>query len=65
MLLGTHRGDIDERWFAPTTEAMNENRAPDEGLSYVVSDGHEFTFQDAIQAPKGRSCWGKKVGGVR
>ena len=29
---GTHRGDIDERWIASTTFAMNENRAPDEGL---------------------------------
>ena len=34
--LGTNRGGIDERWFASTTQAMNENRAPDEGLSYVV-----------------------------
>jgi hypothetical protein len=55
--LSTHHGDIEELWFAPTTEAMNENRAPDEGLSYVLSDGHEFTFQDATQA-EGHSCWG-------
>ncbi len=33
---GAHRGGIDERWFASTTEAANENRTPDEGLSYVV-----------------------------
>ena len=33
---GAHRGGIDERWFASTTEAANENRVPDEGLSYVV-----------------------------
>ncbi|NQT14563.1 MAG: hypothetical protein HQ582_17535, partial [Planctomycetes bacterium] len=31
--LGVHRGGIDERWFASTTEAMNDNREPDEGLS--------------------------------
>ena len=37
--LGAHRGGIDERWFASTTPAANENRAPDEGLSYVVHDG--------------------------
>jgi len=29
--LGADRGGIDERWFASTTEAMNENRLPDEG----------------------------------
>ena len=34
---GTHRGGIDERWFASTTPAANENRAHDEGLSYVVA----------------------------
>ncbi len=35
---GTHRGGIDERWFASTTEAANESAPPDEGLSYVVFD---------------------------
>src|SRR5437763_853155 len=33
---GLNRGGIDERWFASTTPAANENRTPDEGLSYVV-----------------------------
>ena len=33
---GLNRGDIDERWFSSTTPAANENRTPDEGLSYVV-----------------------------
>src|SRR5882672_5033374 len=33
---GLNRGGIDERWFASTTEAANEGRVPDEGLSYVV-----------------------------
>ena len=32
--LGMHRGGIDERWFGSTTEAANENRNEDEGLSY-------------------------------
>jgi len=31
---GADRGGIDERWFASTTEAANEGRVPDEGLSY-------------------------------
>src|SRR5262245_47076884 len=37
--LGAHRGGIDERWFASTTAAANEGAPPDEGLSYVVSEG--------------------------
>src|SRR5678809_1769759 len=32
---GADRGGIDERWFASTTEAANEGRVPDEGLSSV------------------------------
>ena len=45
---GAHRGGIDERWFASTTEAANENRTPDEGLSYVVFE------QAAIPAARRR-----------
>ncbi len=41
---GAHRGGIDERWFASTTEAANENRTPDEGLSYVAFEGQRFTL---------------------
>ncbi len=48
--LGTHRGGIDERWFASTTAAANEGAPPDEGLSYVVHDGDRFTLRDAIAA---------------
>ena len=48
--LGTHRGGIDERWFASTTPAANEGAPPDEGLSYVVADGDTFTLRDAIAA---------------
>jgi hypothetical protein len=47
--LGTHRGGIDERWFASTTPAANEGAPPDEGLSYVVSNSHRFTLKDAIE----------------
>jgi hypothetical protein len=46
--LGTHRGGIDERWFASTTPAANENRAPDEGLSYCVVGKERFTLADAV-----------------
>src|SRR5258708_17227425 len=44
---GLNRGGIDERWFSSTTPAANENRTPDEGLSYVVAGGNRFTLQDA------------------
>jgi len=57
---GAHRGGIDERWFASTTEAMNENRTPDEGLSYVVSDGQRFTLKAAVEA-EGLRLIGKKM----
>src|SRR6201997_756119 len=46
---GLDRGGIDERWFGSTTPAMNENRTPDEGLSYCVFDGKRFTLADAVQ----------------
>src|SRR5207302_1170337 len=41
---GLNRGGIDERWFGSTTPAANENRTPDEGLSYVVHNGQRFTL---------------------
>jgi hypothetical protein len=47
--LGAHRGGIDERWFASTTPAANEGAPPDEGLSYVVSNGKRaFTLREAV-----------------
>jgi hypothetical protein len=52
--LGTHRGGIDERWFASTTEAANEGRNPDEGLSYVVFEGERFLLKDAVEEGQGR-----------
>src|SRR4026209_1742667 len=45
---GLNRGGIDERWFASTTPAANENRTPDEGLSYAVVDSQRFTLQQAV-----------------
>ena len=44
---GAHRGGIDERWFASTTEAANEGRVPDEGLSYCVVGRNRFTLRKA------------------
>jgi hypothetical protein len=45
---GLHRGGIDERWFASTTEAANENRVEDEGLSYVVFENQRCQLRSAI-----------------
>jgi len=45
---GANRGGIDERWFASTTEAANEGRVPDEGLSYVVVGKERFTLRQAV-----------------
>jgi hypothetical protein len=47
---GKHRGGIDERWFASTTPAANDNREEDEGLSYAVHEGARFTLKDAVDA---------------
>src|SRR5687767_15254288 len=46
---GLNRGGIDERWFASTTPAANENRTPDEGLSYVVAGNQRFTLRAAVE----------------
>src|SRR5881227_393060 len=61
---GLNRGGIDERWFASTTPAANENRGEDEGLSYVVKGSKKvFTLADAIEAEGqrfvGPAIWGK------
>jgi hypothetical protein len=58
--LGTHRGGIDERWFASTTPAANEGAPPDEGLSYVVHNGDKFTLKDAV-ALHGAEMIGSKM----
>jgi len=52
--LGTHRGGIDERWFASTTEAANDGRAWDEGLSWCVFEGKRFLLRDAVVEGQGR-----------
>jgi hypothetical protein len=54
---GLNRGGIDERWFASTTPAANENRTPDEGLSYVVAGNRRFTLHQAVA-----ECGGELIG---
>jgi hypothetical protein len=56
---GKHRGGIDERWFASTTPAANDNRTEDEGLSYVVDGGSRFTLKDAVDALQGEAIGAK------
>jgi hypothetical protein len=57
---GADRGGIDERWIASTTFAMNENRTPDEGLSFVISGGDRFKLKDAVAA-EGERIVGKAI----
>ena len=57
---GLNRGGIDERWFASTTPAANENRTPDEGLSYVVAGRQRFTLQQAV-AECGATLIGERI----
>jgi hypothetical protein len=46
---GTHRGGIDERWLASTTNADNGPGTPaDEGLSYIHLDGTRMLLKKAI-----------------
>lgn len=45
---GLDRGGIDERWFGSTTEAANDGRVHDEGLSYCVHDGQRFLLRDVV-----------------
>lgn len=58
--MGAHRGGIDERWFGSTTEAANDNREPDEGLSYCLFEGQQFTLRDAVGA-HGAKIIGKRL----
>ncbi len=56
---GLHRGGINERWFGSTTEAQNEGRVVDEGLSYVVTGKEKFQLKEVI-----REC-GEQIIGAR
>ena len=59
--MGAQRGGIDERWFASTTEAANENREATEGLSFCRFQGQTFLLRDAVQEAGvrliGESIW--------
>ncbi len=59
--MGAERGGIDERWFASTTEAANENREATEGLSFCRFEGQTFLLRDAVQEAGvrliGESIW--------
>jgi hypothetical protein len=57
---GANRGGIDERWFASTTEAANEGRVPDEGLSYCVIGKQRLTLRQAV-ADSGATLVGKAI----
>ena len=59
---GAWRGGIDERWFASTTEAANEGRVPDEGLSYCLFEGQRFLLRDAV-AEAGAALVGEQMFG--
>src|SRR5437764_12271126 len=57
---GAHRGGIDERWFASTTEAANDGRVWHEGLSFATFQGKHFTLRDAV-AEAGARLIGKPL----
>jgi hypothetical protein len=57
---GLNRGGIDERWFSSTTPAANENRTPDEGLSYIVWGNQRALLKDAV-AELGAALIGKPI----
>lgn len=60
---GGHRGGIDERWFASTTDAANEGRVWHEGQSFCSFEGQQFLLKDAVAeaGPRvvGSALWGK------
>lgn len=63
--LGTHRGGIDERWFASTVKADNGPGTPeDEGLSYIFIEegahGKKILLKEAIEI-MGEELLGKEA----
>ncbi|MBC7854090.1 MAG: hypothetical protein IAF94_11695, partial [Pirellulaceae bacterium] len=57
---GAERGGIDERWFSSTTEAANEGRVWNEGLSFASFEGQHFLLRDAV-AESGQRLIGKTM----
>ena len=59
--LGTRRGAIKERWLASVIPAMNGELAPpDEGMSYVDTDGQPISLRDFV-AELGASLIGAEL----
>jgi hypothetical protein len=60
---GAHRGGIDERWFASTTDAANEGRVWHEGQSFCSFGGQQFLLKDAVEEAGervvGKALWQK------
>jgi hypothetical protein len=60
---GAHRGGIDERWFASTTDAANEGRVWHEGQSFCSYDGQQFLLKEAVAEAGsrviGKAMWDK------
>lgn len=60
---GAHRGGIDERWFASTTDAANEGRVWHEGQSFCSFGGQQFLLKDAVAEAGvrviGKALWEK------
>ena len=60
---GAHRGGIDERWFASTTDAANEGRVWYEGQSFCFFEGQHFLLQEGVAEAGdrmiGRTLWDK------
>jgi len=57
---GAERGGIDERWFGSTTEAANEGRVWNEGLSFASFEGKTFLLKDAV-AEAGNRIIGESI----
>ncbi|EAQ82151.1 hypothetical protein [Blastopirellula marina] len=57
---GAHRGGIDERWFASTTDAANDGRVWYEGQSFGLFEGQHFLLKDAV-AEAGERLIGKSM----
>jgi hypothetical protein len=57
---GAHRGGIDERWFASTTDAANDGRVWHEGQSFCLHENQQFLLKDAV-AEAGARVIGKEM----
>ena len=60
---GAHRGGIDERWFASTTDAANDGRVWHEGQSFCSFQGSQVLLKEAVAEAGvrliGKTMWDK------